>query len=347
MIDAVQVGSSCWTCCSEETKEPEPGTLKARACFHWKMAPGLVCLAASIVAVFYSLYWQTPSLCGAFVPSAASSIYLIYMGWDFQNLHTQHENNEQFKESLGVLKVENGQLQASNATLNTQLANLGNSLGSLQTENSTLQTTNAQLKRSMSSLEHSVKELEQMRSTLQMQLDAEVAQLNILHNGLSQIQVSAKQDHASFAGQLALFIQQIDLLQKTRTQFEKASDERQAQMSEVRTQTVTLLESAQVIKEIFAQISEWKDGEEVQRRLSMAQDLGAKVSRFHGQLEAQELQLEEQKNQIVHLKKTRKGFELLLTKLLAAAAELKQTNSSLAEKVVNVVQECKQYDLQN
>ncbi len=340
MTDAVQAGSICWTCWSSEAQDLETGSLKARVCTYWRMGPGLVCLAASVIAVVYSLYWQTPSLCGAFVPSGASSIYLIFLGWDFQNLQTLSENNEKFKESLGNLEVANEQLQASNATLNTQLAGLRNSLGSLQTENSTLQASNVHLKSSVSGLEKSVKDLEQVRSTLQIRLDAEVAQLKILHNGLSQIQVSAKQDHSSFAGQLAIFIQQVELLQKIREQFEKAG-------SQVQTQTVTLVESAKVIEKIFAEICEWKDGEEVQRRLSMSQDLGAKVSGFQGQLEIQKLQLEEQRRQIERLRNIREGFEQLLQQLLAVAAELKQTNGSLAQKVENVVQECKTYELKN
>lgn len=338
MTDAVQTVSSCWTCWPAEAQDSEPGSLKDRVCIYWRMGPGLLCLTASVIAVICSIYWQAPSLCGAFVPSGASSIYLIYLAWDFQNLQTLSENNEKFKESLGNLETENERLQASNTTLNTQLSALRNSLGGLQTENSTLRASNVQLTRSVSGLEQSVRDLEQLRSTLQIRLDAEVTQLKILHTGLSHIQVSAKQDHSSFAGQLAIFIKQVELLQQTREQFEKAG-------SQVQTQTVSLVESAKVLESIFSQICEWKDGEEVRRRLSMAENLGAQVSRFQGQLKIQKLQLEEQKIQVEHLKTVREGFEQLLGQLLVVANELKLTNGSLAQKVEKVVQECKTYEL--
>lgn len=314
--------------------DSEPGPFKSRVCTYWRMGPGLVCLAASVTAVACSLYWQTPSLCGAFVPSTVSAVYLIYLGWNSQNLQTFSENNETFKASLGNLETENKKLQTSNLTLHKQIK----ALEGLEKENSTLRTSNAQLKRYVDNLEQSVKDLDQVRSSLQSRLDAEVAQLNILHTGLSQIQVSAKQDHASFAGQLALFVQQVEQLHKTREQFEEVG-------SEVQTQTVTLVESAQVLKEIFSQIKEWKDGDEVERRLSMAQELGTKVYRFQGQLDIQKLQLDEQKKQIEHLKTIQEGFEQLLSKLLVVANDLKLTNGSLAQKVEKVVQECKNYEL--
>lgn len=337
---AVRAGSSCLACwpCSEGAKDPETGDLKDRVCPNWRMAPGIFCLVSSVIAVACSLIWQAPSLCIAFVPAGGCSTYLIYLGWDFQHLQTFAESNDQLKESLGELETENGRLQEANQRLSVSLTQFQGSLQGLQAENGMLKTSNAQLTSSVRQLEDNVGELERVRRSLQISLEAEKAQLEILHRGLTTIQASAKQDHSTFADQLAIFIEQVELLQKTRAQFEEAG-------AQVKTQSSTLLESAHMLKEIFSEIRQWKDGEEVKRRLALSQDLGLQVTRLQEQLGTQRGQLDEQKKQIEEMSKIKAGFQTLLDQLLVAAGDLKKTNGALAQEVEKAAKAFKDYAL--
>lgn len=341
MTDMAVVQSHCFTCWPCSTiSDPESNDLKDRVCPHWRMIPGIFCLVSNIIAVVCALIWQTHSLCIAFVPAGACSSYLIYLGWDFQHLQTFAESNDKLKGSLATLRGENENLQATNQRLTTQLGQLDTTLEGLTTENGTLKSSNLQLTASVDSLKTSLLALEQMNNTLKIRMEAETAQLNILHKSLSSIQASAKQDHSTFAEQLAMFIQQVELLQKTRAQFEGLG-------SQVQAQSTMVVESAHMLKEIFSQISAWKDGEEVKRRLTLSQQLAQQVLALQDQLGTQKGQLEMQARQIEEMQKIQDGFTGLLEKLLAVAAQLEHHNGDLAQEIVKAAQAFEKYEISN
>ncbi|MFC2049359.1 hypothetical protein ACFLR2_01645 [Chlamydiota bacterium] len=338
-VPEVPRGYSCWPC-TREAKETDPGDLRDRVCPHWRIAPGILCLVASVIAIACSLIWQTPSLCLAFVPAAGCSTYLIYLGWDFQNLQTFAENNEKLAASVGDLETQNGQLKEANKQLTGNIEQFSTSLSGLQAENGTLKSSNSQLEASVNGLQGNVRQLEGVRSSLEIQLKAEMASLNILKTGLMALQSSAKDDHSTFAEKLKIFIDQVGLLQTTRLEFEAAN-------TQVASQSASILEAAETLKTIFSEIRVWKDGEEVNRRLSITQDLGSQVALLKGQVGLLKGQLGEQSRQIEDMETVRAGFQQLLKELLEAASGLNQTEGALAEQVRRAAEAFQKFQLKS
>lgn len=73
--------------------------LSERICPHWRMAAGLVCLAASIMAIGCAIIWNTQWLCIPFGLSALSSAYVIYLGYQFSHLKSMETQIQGFKTS--------------------------------------------------------------------------------------------------------------------------------------------------------------------------------------------------------------------------------------------------------
>jgi hypothetical protein len=151
MISAIRSGLTCSNWCSL----PKKGEGRCISP-NWRMIPGLVALVATVTAIFFAFVWNCPSLCIAFAPGAAASVYLIYQGRNSQNLKTFEENNTQLEDSLNTLKIEseglhtklevfqkeNDQLQLSTKKLEEQTIKLESENHNYAEENKNFAETN-------------------------------------------------------------------------------------------------------------------------------------------------------------------------------------------------------------
>ncbi len=333
---------------ASENPEPRPEGIKDRVCFHWRMAPGIVSLAGSVVAVVCTVIWQVHWLHAFFVPGGVCSGYLIYLGYNFQNLQSFTENNERLEESVLTLEERNQQLLATNTQLaennkllQTRLGELGTTLTGLQTENLTLRGANEQLGRSMEKLSSEIRELQTIRDTLQTKASLHVSQLETLQRALLQIQASAKDDHSSFAANLKIFIEQIGHLQQTRKDFEKTGSDIEEEMKR---QVEILLGSAEMLKTIFSQISAWKDGSDVQQMFKIRDELGQKIDDLQRQVGQNEGQIKEKREQIEELRKIIEELKVGLRQLVQGNADQKQNNAAFASLVGKADETFKKYE---
>ncbi|MCH9610281.1 MAG: hypothetical protein S4CHLAM81_13360 [Chlamydiales bacterium] len=119
-------------CCCGQTGKNRSSTLQGREiCPSWRMAPGIITLTASVVAIAYCLIKRNTYLCIPFGCGALSSIYLIYLGHQYRDLKSLHQSSEEFKQS--------------NIELKRQVRDLGSETVRLQGQNEQLEQTREQL----------------------------------------------------------------------------------------------------------------------------------------------------------------------------------------------------------
>jgi|GEM_PF-4499598 len=114
---------TCLPCCfANKASELATGVLKGREiCPAWRMAPGIVALAASIVGIAYCLLKKNPYLCIPFGCGAAASLYFIYLGYQYKDLQTLHQSSEQIQQSNQELRSNVERLETANTENERQL----------------------------------------------------------------------------------------------------------------------------------------------------------------------------------------------------------------------------------
>ena|ERR1700733_14802495 len=324
----------------------------------WRMVPGVLALAATVVAVVCALIWNCPYLCIAFVPGILASLYLIYLGWDFQNLTTFAENNDVLKNSVATLEEKNGELQKKldefqerlqtfeeeNKRLEASAKNLSALLDKLKSENFTLTESNEKLKNTIEELKSTIIDLGVLKETLEKRASEHVQQLEGLQNSLRGIQTSAQEDHTTFSKSLASFIAEVEHLQEARTNFEKAGSSIEEKM---KTQVDVLSQAAIMLQEIFTKVNQWKDVEEVERRIKLQQLLQNNVLTLEKNLSLGQGQLEEQAKQIQELAGLKEGFGKALANLVSEIDKIDNVKGELAQEVVKAAAVFKNYDFRN
>ena len=139
---------SCLPCCS--AKKVAEGAMKGRdVCPGWRMAPGVLALAACVVGVVYCLMKKNPYLCIPFGVGGAASLYFIYLGYQYKDLQSLHQSSQQLEAANKLLKIHVTDIERTNASLHESCSSLSTSSLQLQTQvlalQSTAQTRQAQL----------------------------------------------------------------------------------------------------------------------------------------------------------------------------------------------------------
>lgn len=448
MVRAVTFDSSIFTLpCSSAATSFKEGWLVAKVCPYWRMAPGMITLSASVVAVVCALIWQVPSLCIAFVPAGGCSSYLIYLGWEVKHMQALARSSAElsaslvglqsqrdgFQRQLGELQGQkealegqvkgfeeqrtgfgrqlddlkgqkerlegqvsgfgeqragfqrqleelqgqkvrleaqlsgleeqrasfgrqledlqrqdssrqtqlrdlqgqNSQLSGTNAELLHRLTGLEQVRSRLQQENQALSRSNEQLAGSIAGLESNNRSLEAVRDSLKQQVSLHVSELGVLQRALENLQRSATADHASFASNLAIFIEQVKQLQATRAQFEQAGTE---VGDEIRVQGETLMKAATLLQEIFTAVNDWSNSDVVQERIRNQQAMRSDITRLHEEIRGLESRCGELKGllsagseQLDQLKALAEQYTVLLEELQAQAASFRESNSNLQQ----------------
>jgi DNA repair exonuclease SbcCD ATPase subunit len=314
--------------------------LKNRFCLNWRMIPGILALVASVIAVICAIIWNCPYLCISFAPSILASTYLIYLGWDFQNLTSFSESNDRLHESIETLKNENVELEnklhffeAENLKLQQATTKMTELVTDLQSENLTLSASNLKL-------QQTVTELENLKEVLDKKAGKHMQHLEALKGALSGLQESAEKDHQTFGENLQIFIKEVEHLGETRSSFEKAESILETKMKE---QVETLLNATVMLKEIFSKINEWKDNELVKQQITAQQMLNENVLKLRTDLAKYDGRIEEQKKQVEELAKLKDGFKSALNSLLNEIEHLKELRGDLQIDVEQVKKAAKAF----
>ncbi len=114
---------SCLPCCfGNKASELATGVLKGReVCPAWRMAPGVVALAACVVGIAYCLIKKNPYLCIPFGFGGAASLYFIYLGYQYKDLQTLHQSSEEIQQSNQQLRGNVERLETANSENQRQL----------------------------------------------------------------------------------------------------------------------------------------------------------------------------------------------------------------------------------
>jgi DNA repair exonuclease SbcCD ATPase subunit len=329
MSVAVQSGSSC---CDLFSCTRSDG-IKERVCPHWRMIPGLLALAASVVALVCALTWNSPYLCIAFAPGAGSSVYLIYLGWEFQDLKTYAENNEQLQGSVRNLQMENHGLQEKLSQFEAENKKLQESAKTLQTLTEDLKSENFNLAEANKTLNGTLADLEKLKITLETKAAGHVEQLSTLQKSLSGIYESVDKDHAKFAENLKRFTDEIELLSTTRSDFDKTGSVIEEKMKE---QVTILLQAAAMLKDIFSNINDWKNDKAIEERLNNQRLLHQQIVDLSGQVAGNGVRIEEQKKQLEELAKIKNGFNSALELLLQEIGQIQGIKGELSVELDKV-----------
>src|SRR5436853_532775 len=125
-------------CAKNDTKKNDEPKKISTYC---RMVPGLLALAANIVAVVCALIFKSPYIC--LVPGVLSSIYLLYQGGKARRLKTFSENNNQLEHSIQTFQIENKTLETrikefgdENQNLQQSTIEMNHIVENLQEENS-------------------------------------------------------------------------------------------------------------------------------------------------------------------------------------------------------------------
>jgi|GEM_PF-5786045 len=224
-LENVAVAASCWpdwSCswpewsCGSETFESGSSLLKGRVCPEWRIVPGMLALVACIVGVAVSLLWQVDELCYVFGPGAACSGYLMYLGWDFQNLQTFSENNEIYV-----------------------------------AENTKLRGTVSDLEKTQISLEDQVRELETLKAQMMQNLDESQKSMNGIYEGLRQVRQLTAQDQESMGSKLMQLDGSAQSVSDTAQKLDDFKSKMETNASALSTVGMLLQESVQTIGELL------------------------------------------------------------------------------------------------
>lgn len=335
-MNAVGAGLSCcrWLACASSAKEG----LKGRVCGHWRVIPGILALVATVVAIVCAVLWHSPYLCIAYAPGGIASIYLIYLGWDFQNSKTFTENNAQFDESVHSFKAENEVLHGQVRAFEEENKKLQESVTRLSELVENLKSQTLDLTKANEDLKGTILTLEELKNTLEQKAAKHVEQLENLSKSLIGIEAAAKEDHTTFAVNLEVFVKHVQLLQQAPPEFAKIGSSVEKKMQE---QVDVLLKAAGMLQTIFTQINEWKDKKAVARRIEEQQLLNKNILALEIQLAKGDGRIGELNKQIEELAKLRDGFIVALKDLLQEIAKLRELKGELSIEIEKVAQAAK------
>jgi len=312
------------------------------------MIPGVLALAASVIAVVCAIIWNAPYLCIAFAPSVLASLYLIYLGWDFHNLKSFAENNRQMKASILNLNEQNLELSKKLEFLEEENKKIKDSADKLSTLVGQLKIENFNLFESNKDLKLIVAGLQTLEKTLDTKAEKHMEQLDGLQGALTGLQDSATKDHETFGKNLEIFITQVELLKTTRSNFANAGSKIEKKM---KNQVKVLLNTAKMLQGIFTSINEWKNEKHVRELISLGEThklensaLTDKINNLKEELAKNDGRIEEQKKQINDLAKIKEGFETALSNLLHAIKQLQGFGEDAA-KVRQAALIFRQYNL--
>jgi chromosome segregation ATPase len=340
MSEAIGQSSACcaWQPCGSDQNEG----LKGRVCPLWRIIPGLLTLAALVVAVVCSIVWNCPYLCIVYGLGGIASIYLIYLGCNYAQLKSLGENNDQLEESIRTLNSENEELakkletfEEENQKLKETTTKMSDLVKNLESENCNLSDTNQKLQTTVS-------DLEQLKETLDKKAGAHVKQLENFKGALTDLQGSTEKNHATFGEMLEKFIKEVEILETARTNFESTGSDIEAKMKQ---QVLALLDAAEVMKGIFTKINEWKDNDLVKKQIEAQQLLGEQMFKLRDTLSKNEGKLEEQVLQIKELASIKEGFQNTLTNLLEEIDKLKNVNADLKKDAEKVTKAAKAFQI--
>lgn len=371
-IMGVGSGSSC---CSWV---PFGDGLKDRICPHWRMAAGLITLASCIIGVVCALIWKQPYLAIAYVPGAGASTYLLYLSWEFRNLKSFSEDldileaeNKNLSASVATFEEKTGTHVEKLRLLETSLTGfestikedtatfaellkrfadgvkhlqtidtsfeeheqiLANTTAILQTLFVKLDTWLMNQEKSIAELSENVTQLSSENATLSSSneiLKTTTSQLQIFENTLSDFTTATIEKHTNFDQYLEKFKEYLEQLKKTQTGLGK---------TEASAENL-LLTASEKLNELFNQIKQWKDDDQVKKQIEMQQQLHDNLVKVTEQLAQKQGQLQAEEKNLARLVK---DYEAIRDNLHTEVTDLTQVkedlNSSLTLQVDRITQ---------
>ena len=238
------------------------------------LTPGILTTAACIIGivalnVLKQPYLSIPSMIGTLTGACT-----IYQGYQAHLLKTFHENNEELKASIVLLDQQNKELKTSIATFDAANKKLTETVSGLEERSQAIKEENLKLTDSNNTLQENVKDLQSINTTLESTAKAHVERLEGLKESLSGIQNATEKDHTQFEKHLETFIAEVKNLQETGAQFGATGS----------TIKKTLVQTAEMLQEIFTKINDWKNDKYVTSQIELQQRLQANVLELQKQM---------------------------------------------------------------
>ncbi|NGX61484.1 MAG: Chromosome partition protein Smc [Chlamydiae bacterium] len=132
MDNTFDIGPISFNPCNSICNPGSEGGIKGRFCSNWRMIPGILTLAASIIGIVCAVMWNYPFLTIPFGAGATGSTYLIYLGYTFKHLQSLEASTVKLEAELEEVTQQNETYKQQNEEHQEKLNEFQEKIGHLE-----------------------------------------------------------------------------------------------------------------------------------------------------------------------------------------------------------------------